>query len=1009
MKHSNGPLIDPRGVSQLRERFAELSASYVPEWRFDPESPDAGTALALIFINQMADNIGRLNRLYGKYHTEFANLVGVNLLPAVPARGIAVLQLASDTVEGVALASGAKLLGQGKNGESIIFETLSDIYVTGARLRDLVAISPRLGKIIPIMNGPQPARLLSVTASSGEEAPLEEISYSPAPFSPFDFDNDGIEKNAVLIYHSSILRAGQGMSIRIKALSKDGKNLAEDFANPEEYELLLYSENGFVTPDSVSLEDGALSLSHKDESKFLDDGGYVLCIEKKTAPQDDIILSEVRLCTLCGETPPAFVMHNSDEQLVDKFLPFGETAALYDECYIGDDRLFSQQGADINLSFHLSSQQKLVTFTPKQEEAELKVIKRKPRAILFDTADTCPEKVSFEYYNGIGWKNLSLKSELSSLFDGSFEGTFNIDFVCPDDWQPITNGGFSARMLRMRILQADNCYLQPCIHTMPVITDLRIKCSYEGEWKLPQRLETICGTIKRNLTDKVLSRKDFPAFSPLPYGCDAVYMGLDEKPKGAPVSFLFDMAESVLPNTSPLTLEYSTISGFKPLKAIDGTRGLARSGTVLVLPPNDFAAFPVEGVSRFWLRLTDTSGPSPKRSRFRPLIKRLLMNAVDIINRETLPEEDFFIDVSSPNMVFPLAAKNVYKAKVYVSEMPLHSPAAMEQMARQMPDRVRIVYDFLGNITSFFVLWDEVESFDVSRPGDRHYIIDRAESSVIFGDGVHVMIPPAQSGAAFTVSALCCDGQAGNLPAEAVSSVFEGGLFLGEVYNPIATYGGSDLESVMSAQNRAASIVCGRNCLVSEVDFIREIHSYSDAIEKVACISGLDIWGRQSPGTITIAVMLCDYSDGAHSFAGLHDGLKARLLSRCEATVSPEDMNLCEPSYVRVSVDIWIQVENASHSFEAQNLILDSIRDFLDPLAREGREGWEMGVLPTDTQLRQMLHSLRFEGRITKFIVTARYIDESGAHETDLDHLPKNPFSIAINGEHRVFMELDNH
>lgn len=1013
MKPSDELMIDRRTVSELRAQVARLASSYTPEWRFTAEHPDVGSTLALIFTNQMADNISRLNRLPGKYQTEFANLLGVSLLPAFPSSGIVVAELAGDTIEGVELPHGTKLLGAGEGEEPLIFETVSDIYVTSAELTDVVSISPRLGKIIPILGGPEKASLLPASAppEETEEATATQTSGVP-PFSLFDFGFDGVEQNALLLYHKSILDADEGISIYLRPVSDDGTSLAKELSDPERYVFLRNGEGGLVPMDSVTLDGDTLALTQKEKSTPVCIDGedfFVLCILRKDAVNDEVKLSDLRISSLCGDCPPDFVLHNSDELELSRFKPFGDKAAVYDECYIGADRLFSQRGADVRIRFKLQSEDKLATFTPQQEAAELKVIKRKPQSVLFETVTTCPELVQFEYYNGLGWKKLVCKSDYSALFSCKTTGDCVISFLCPEDWQPTQNGGFSSRMLRLRILQADNCYLQPCVHTMPVITDMHLSCAYDGEWKQPQRLMAVCGTERRELSRELSAGQTFSAFTPLPYGCDALYLGLDSKPAGAPVSMLFDAAESVLPDDTPLTFEYSTIAGFKPLKVIDGTKSLTRSGTIIFMPPSDFAAMPVEGVSRLWLRLTDSSELSGKPARFRPLISRLLLNAVEIKNRQTMPEESFFINAVAPNMTFPIAAETIFAAEVYVSELPRFSPAVMEQMARQMPERVRISHDPLGNITSFFVLWDEVPNFDNSTASDRHYIIDRMQNTISFGDGVHVMIPPAQSGVAFTVSALCCNGQAGNLPVGAVNTLFDRAMYLGNVYNPIATYGGSDLETVMSAQKRGASIVCGRNRLVSELDYVREIFAFSDAVEKVRCVAGLDIWGNDSPGTITIAVMSRDYADGAYSFTGLHDSLKNRLLSRCEATVTEDSLCLCEPSYVRVSVDVWVSVENAAFSFDAQSLILGQIQDFLDPIGEDGRGGWEMGVLPTDSQLKQMLHSLRFRGYITKYIVTARYVDEAGPHEADLDSLPQNPFSIAVNGNHRVFMELENH
>lgn len=1013
MKYSDVPLIDSENTDSLRRRFAQLADSFTPEWRFAPENPDIGSALALIFINQISDNITRLNRLPDKYRTEFANLLGISLLPASPASGIIVAELSSDTVSGIPLPHGTKLLAQSGEGDPLVFETVRDIYVTSSRLTDLIAISPISGKIISIMNGPERATLFSLPDNAPEaenETNIENKTVVPR-FALFDFETDGIERNALVMYHKNIFNAVEGISLCVKPVFADGTSQLEQLCDPKKYQWLRLSPNGPVPMDSVTAEGDCIVLTQSESSvstRLTGTDFFAICLESLQPVQESMFLSDLRICAITDETVPEFALHSSEELDTKKFYPFGETASLFDECYIGHDRIFAQQGTNVRIRFSLSFTEKLVTFTPQKEASELKVIKRKPRAVLFDTVTTSPQVVSLEYFNGLGWKKLVCESDISSLFDGEQTGQFDISFVCPDDWQSITMGGFNSRMLRLRISQADNCYLQPCIHKMPVLSDMKLSCSCGSVWKQPQRLYRICGTRTEELTDTLLSRKPFAAFAPLSYGVDALYFGFDEKMDGAPVSMLFDTSENVLPDDFPLNFEYSSSGGFKSLKVIDGTGSLTRSGTVMFIPPSDFSPMSVEGLSRFWIRLLDLGSLSGSASRFRPVIRRLLLNAAEVRNCETYDEESFYIDSAVPNMVFPLAAENIYSTVVYVSEMPRFSPAAMEQMAHQMPDRVKISYDGFGNITSFFVLWDEVENFDGSLPTDRHYLIDRMNNTITFGDGVHVMIPPSQTGAAFTVRAICCKGQAGNLPVGSVNTLFDNTLFLGNLYNPISTYGGSDLETTASAQERAAWIVSGHGRLVSETDFIREIFAFSDSIEKVRCISGVDIWGKASPGLITIAIMNRDYDEGSYSFTGLRDALKSRLISRCEATISEDMLCLSEPSYVTVSVDVWIQIENVAHYFDAQNLIFSSINAFIDPLGSKSGEGWDIGILPTENQLRQMLHSIRFRGHISKFIATARYVDETGPHETSLEHLPKNPFSIAVNGNHRVFMELQN-
>ena len=71
--------IDGRRRSDILNQMQILAQSYTPEWKFDTTSPDAGSVIGLIFANQTAVNIQKLNRVIEKYHTEFANMYGISL------------------------------------------------------------------------------------------------------------------------------------------------------------------------------------------------------------------------------------------------------------------------------------------------------------------------------------------------------------------------------------------------------------------------------------------------------------------------------------------------------------------------------------------------------------------------------------------------------------------------------------------------------------------------------------------------------------------------------------------------------------------------------------------------------------------------------------------------------------------------------------------------------------------------------------------------------------------
>lgn len=1003
--------LDPRTSAEILAQIKKLSTSYTPEWAFSTSNPDAGSVIGLIFASQMADNIKKINQVIDKYNTEFVNMLNISLLSAYPASGVVVMELIVDTIPGIDVPKGTKLLGtaQSDDAEQIIFETDSDVHITGSRLCDIISVSGHFGKIIPIKGGV--TRRDFVPMQNQAQATIDDaLNEELSEILLFDYQRDGIEQHGLMLYHRSMFDTADNVDISVRMTEHEtGADLAERFSDTLRYRWSYYSGEGLKPFDSVKCNNGAVVLSKAGENKRVQLDGFeysMIYLEALSPVLEAVTLSSLRLSSSCEKTTPVFVVCNDVDTEPAAFMPFGETVSLFDECYVGHDQIFSQQGAMVTLKFMLSVHEKLVSVTQQQEIDDLKVIKRKPHSVQFHTASTSPQKVSFEYFNGTGWQRLVCTKDWSIIFDGNFAGDISVSFICPDDWQPTISGGYNGRALRMRVSQADNCYLMPCIHKMPKIEALTLSYSYYDNWKTPQRLRCICGTEISDLSSALLSGRQFTAFSPLPYTGNALYLGFDRKMEGSPVSILFNIEESVYFVNSPISFEYSTRAGFQRLKVIDHTDNMSGVGTVLFIPPSDFAKTVVEGQSRYWIRLVDESGAFDNPDRYHAVIRSIIPNAVEIRNVETMPEEAFYIDATAPNMSFPIAAENILNTEVFVNERNRHSLSAMRRMITEQPESVRVEYNFLGDISEFFVRWTEVDNFDASAPSDRHYLIDRMTSTIHFGDGVSVMIPGAQPGVAFTVQAVCCNGVKGNLPKGAVNSTFGKLLYIDSIYNPIATYAGSNIESIESAHLRGANMLNSKNRLVSELDFVREVKAFSTSVSKVKCVVGRDIDGTVNDRIVSLAVMMKDFQEGAYSFNSLKGRLVERLLKRCEATVTKEMISVTEPIYVEISVDVWAEVHSMNNSFMLQSLIKDSISAFIDPISGGSRAGWEIGTLPNESQIRMMLQSIKCDAYLSKHIITVRYVDRSGVHENDLQALTYNPFMIGVNGRHTVHMQL---
>ena len=57
----NSPKLDGRTVSDVLTLIDEKSRAYTPEWKFNANDPDGGTALAMLFSEMFCGTVDRLD------------------------------------------------------------------------------------------------------------------------------------------------------------------------------------------------------------------------------------------------------------------------------------------------------------------------------------------------------------------------------------------------------------------------------------------------------------------------------------------------------------------------------------------------------------------------------------------------------------------------------------------------------------------------------------------------------------------------------------------------------------------------------------------------------------------------------------------------------------------------------------------------------------------------------------------------------------------------------------
>ncbi|MBO5278783.1 MAG: hypothetical protein J6B06_04775, partial [Lachnospiraceae bacterium] len=941
----------------------------------DQENPDIGSVIAFIFASQMGENVRRFNMVLDNYYVELINMLGISLQPAQPASVAVILNLASDTVPGLDVPKGTRLLGwneEGDNDSSVIFETEQNIHVTDARLSEMFMVSKETGKVIPVTD----------------------------EFTLFDFSADGIGKNALLLYHSSMFDIeNENIYLKLPGGEQIVKGIAE-----RKYRISYYAEEGLIPVELCGAE-GEMVVIQKDRpcKKIAgEDGLQSLLVLESRVPVTETIEAEDILISSSGDAVmPEFVSNGTTDLEITDFKMFGDTLALYEECYIGHSGFFSKPGAVVTIQFDVAFEENYVSFKRQEEAENLKIIKRRPRNAEEQWVSAYAQEVSIEYYNGVGWKRLECQRDYKRMFAEAKSGTYELNFICPEDWAEAGIGGYQMPCIRIQLLKSDNCYMQPCIHCYPRIRNMTIAYTYEGQFKRPEKVEGIYGTQRLDVTKPLMEKRGIAVFSKGRYEETALYLGFDRKFDNGPISLWFDIEENSMRDRVLLEYSYSTIRGFKPMKVLDGTRNMTSSGMIFFIPQSDMAPQVLEDKELYWIKIS-LQGRLEEKDK--PHIRRILLNAVEARNVETLEEEEFYIDQAVPDMQFALNAQNILSAEVWVNETGSFSDKQISRQLSDNPDGTRAVYNFLGEIEEFYVKWQEVSDFSQSLPRDRHYVLDRMNNKLIFGDGVHVMIPQMTKAAAFKVTVRCSAGQEGNVEAYRISDTASNLLFIDNIYNPIPAFGGSNMETLENALKRGSNILSARHRLVTETDYVREVKSFSDTIDKVRCVIGKTVSGVSEEDCISLVLLMKDYQKGSYSFHKMKNQIWEHLMAHCEISVEPACLHIVEPVFVDICVNAWVEVFDMENAFEIREIIEEFLRNYLSPVRADRNQGWDIGVIPKTTQIMFGLNVIKEKAVIRQIAITAKYRDDTGIHETDLQRLPVNPFFVCRNGEHRIYV-----
>jgi predicted phage baseplate assembly protein len=244
--------------------------------------------------------------------------------------------------------------------------------------------------------------------------------------------------------------------------------------------------------------------------------------------------------------------------------------------------------------------------------------------------------------------------------------------------------------------------------------------------------------------------------------------------------------------------------------------------------------------------------------------------------------------------------------------------------------------------------WTEVEDFDSSGPGDQSYVLDSANGTVTFGDGINGALPP-RGDKNILITYLSGAGPAGNVGAHSINRIMDnsfdtdsGDTKLSDavtVENQIPASGGKSAETLEEAIGRARKELRSITRAVTASDYeYLAMNTPGISIKRAKALPLYHPLHKNAVfNTITVIVVpdngsaRPDIESGDSFLRTVHSFLdNYRLLAT--------DLFVIPPEYIRVMVKSTVVCKEGVDTDKLMGVIIKRLNKFLHPI-----EGGSMG------------------------------------------------------------------
>ncbi len=973
--------LDSRTSGDIIRSIGETASNYTPEWNFDPEEPDIGSALALVYADMLEGTAEQLNRAGYKNQLAFFNHLGAKLNPAVPARGYAVFRMATGVLEGTEVDACTTVTAElsEEEGGNAQFETEEDVYVTSAQPSCLYLADGRKDGIYQL---------------------AENLAGQTEPLVLFREKGENLQAHEFYLAHEEMFEIFGEACLELSLYIRKGqfleKKLLEVLTDPEVSRFSYWSEEGWQDFFRVSLMKEKLLLQkHARQKPFakMELGGketYVIrCQILDIRRAEAISVEEIQMQSRGERLVPQSVYGASVECSLQEYFPFGQQLAPYDEVYFGSQEALSKRGAEVSLSFSMDFASVPLELGAGGNEIEWKWVMKRSDFRPDPEFDITIEEVIWEYFNGTGWSRLFPGKEYSDTFSirqGVLSQQKTITFTCPMDMAPILVNSCETCYIRARILRVNNLYKLKGQYIVPVLGNTTFSYVYRELYKQPELIG-----LNNNVEQQVFAGTEFSKrehggrlFEGLKEEEKVLYLGFETAPAGAPIRMLMLMEGTLLGQRGSICWEYYSAKGWKEMNLADATCAFSRSGLVTFVGQEDFRKLSRFGQERFWIRMRDMSDFYAEVSgqKHYPVLKALWMNAVGIRHMEREETELFTLDQYDEDCSFPLMHGNIDQISVEILE------GSKEEL--------------------HWAAWQETEDVNESPAGACVYQVDRAAGVVSFGNGSCGRIPPLGVEEGIRIHYKCGGGSRANVRPGQVSRLNQTLGFVTGVHNPEGLWGGLDQETSQEALRRNGARLRHRDRAVTARDYEELAMEASRVLRKVRCFGGKNEQGDKENGAVTLVILPEGNAFDKNQFYSVQESIYQYLEPRMDpGIVERKQFYVVEPKLVEVKVITEVVVGSFQDIFQVRRKVQERIQAFLDPMKGHfDGKGWAIGQFPDAMQIQNAIKEIPKIVQIQKVYLVTFVSGPRGRQEVDPESIRRHPYILPVSGIHEVLVSV---